>query len=321
MKRILVLISLTLAMTISLSAQTKNDAVEAYNKGVDLMAADPASAIKAFEECIKISLQLGEEGEETMELAELQLPGLYYEVALKLFRERKIAEAVTSFETAVEVAEKYKDSEFKSRSETVLHQLYFTRGNEFFRNNEDDKALEYFNKSLSINPSYARAYLGKGLVFRKQEKTPEFAEAMDMAIESGLQSNDERTVTTASNTARDYFLVRAVRAKDRNDFAESYSLIESALKYDNKSTETYFLLAVISNAQSKWDEAINAINQGLDLLEDASNEDKAKFYFEMGNSYVGKDDIENACKAFKNAAYGLFQESADFQVKHVLECK
>lgn len=320
MKRNFILLTFLLSLSVIAIGQTKNDAIEAYNKGIDLMSTDPGAAIKAFEECIKISAQVGDEGTETKELAEIQLPPLYYEVALKLYRERKIPEAISGFETTVKVSEKYNDKEIKSKSENVLFQLYFSRGNDLFRANEDAKALEFFEKSLSLNPNYSRAYLGKGLVFRKQEKTPEFTEAIDMAIETGLLTNDDKTVSTAETTARDYFLVRAIRAKDRKAYSEALNLIQTSLKYDKNFPETYFLIAVIANAQTRWNDAVEAGNKALELYNTTGKEETAKIYFELGNAYSGKGETDSACKAYREAAFGNYTEVAKHQIQHVLKC-
>lgn len=314
------LFSFLVALTIIATGQTKNEAIEAYNKAIDLKATDPGAAIKAYEEAIKISSELGEEGEEIKGLAELELSPLYYEVALKLYRERKIAEAITGFETAVNMSEKYNDKDIKSRSENVLHQLYFSRGNELFRANEDAEAIGLFDKALAINPNYARAFLGKALVYRKQEKTTEFAEAMDMAIETGLLSNDDKTVSTAESTARDYFIVRAVRAKDKKDYSEAIELAQTSLKYDKSFAETYFLIAVIANIQKRWDDSIEAGKKGLELLNSADENDKAKYYFELGNAYAGKGDTALACESFREASVGTYLESAKYQIEQVLKC-
>lgn len=314
------LFSFLVALTVIATGQTKNEAIEAYNKAIDLKATDPGAAIKAYEEAIKISSELGEEGEEIKGLAELELSPLYYEVALKLYRERKIAEAITGFETAVNMSEKYNDKDIKSRSENVLHQLYFSRGNELFRANEDAEALGLFDKALAINPNYARAFLGKALVYRKQEKTTEFAEAMDMAIETGLLSNDDKTVSTAESTARDYFIVRAVRAKDRKDYSEAIELAQTSLKYDKSFAETYFLIAVIANIQKRWDDSIEAGKKGLELLNSADENDKAKYYFELGNAYAGKGDTALACESYREASVGTYLESAKYQIEQVLKC-
>jgi tetratricopeptide (TPR) repeat protein len=320
MKRFFILFSFLVALSIAAAGQTKNEAIEAYNKAIDLKATDPGAAIKAYEQAIKISSELGEEGEEIKELAEIELSPLYYEVALKLYRERKIAEAITGFETAVTISEKYNDKDIKSRSENVLHQLYFTRGNELFRANDDEGAIGLFDKALALNPNYARAFLGKALVYRKQEKTPEFAEAMDMAIETGLLSNDERTVSTAESTARDYFMVRAVRAKDRKAYSEAIELAQSSLKYDQNFAEAYFLITVVANIQKRWDDAIEAGNKGLELLNSADDNDKAKYYFELGNAYAGKGDNAMACQSFREASVGTYLESAKYQIEQVLKC-
>lgn len=322
MKRFFVLLSCIIAISLTTIGQSKNEAIEAYNKAIGLMTTDPAAAIKAFEESIRISSALGEEGREIKELSELTLPQLHYEVALSLFRERKIVEAIAGFEKAVQVSEKFNVQDIKSKSENVLHQLYSTRGNELFRGGDDAGALAFFDKSLALNPNFARAYLGKALVFRRQEKASEFKEAIDKAIETGLLINDERTVSTAESTARDFFYVRAVRAKDIKNYTEAINLIQSSLIYDSNFAESHYLLAVIYNLQKKWNLAIESASKGLEILKDAELSETAKYYFELGTAYAGAGNIASACKAFISAsAYADFKESATHQVKHVLKCE
>jgi hypothetical protein len=57
------------------------------------------------------------------------------------------------------------------------------------------------------DPIWAKAW------FTGLEDAENFRKAMDQAIETGLATGDEQTAQTAETTARDFFLVRAVRAK------------------------------------------------------------------------------------------------------------
>ncbi len=299
--------------------QTLREAVEAYNTGLELAETDIKAAIASFEESAQIARLLGEEGEEVREQAEIQIPGLHYELAMEYYRDRNIPDAVKGFEETIEVAKKYNDSGTLRRSENVLHQLYAIKGNSLFREDKNEEALEMFGKALEINPQHARSYLGKGLVYRRLEDVEKFREAMDMAIENALITEEEQIMQTAESTARDFFLVRAVRAKQENNLQRAIDLISSSLTYDETFPETHFLLATIYNEQSRYQDAVDSAQRAIDLF-NGNKEETAKIYFELGRAYEGLGDTARACAAYNDAAYGNYEASAKYQMEHILKC-
>jgi tetratricopeptide (TPR) repeat protein len=104
--------------------------------------------------------------------------------------------------------------------------------NSLFRENKNEEALSMFDKALDINPQHARAHLGKGLVYRKLEDADNFREAMDNAIETALMTDEKQIMETAESTARDFFLVRAVRSKGENNLQQAIDFISASLSYD-----------------------------------------------------------------------------------------
>jgi len=54
--------------------------------------------------------------------------------------------------------------------------------------------------------------------------------------------------------------------------------------------------------------------------EDNPAEAKARFYYELGNAYVGKGDNTSACDAFNKASVGVYSENANYQINEVLKC-
>ncbi len=319
-KKLTALFALFLAVTISVSSQTRNEVVEVYNSAIDLIDTDIKAAIEQMERAIEMAEVLGEEGMEVKEMAEVQLPGLYYDMSLGLARAGETDEAIEGFEKTIEVSDMYDDPESRQRSENILHQLYFSKGNNLQRENENEAALEFFDKALEINPQYARAYLGKGLVFRRLEQTEDFREAMDAAIEYGLQTNDEQIVNTAERTARDYFIVRGARAKSNNEFDRALEYLRSSLNYDSNFPETHYILATIHNEQGNHGEAVKSAERAIDVS-DGTAEEKAKYYFELGKAYMELGNNSAACSAFSNAEHGSYAESARYHMDHVLNCQ
>lgn len=321
LKNLLFVAGLSILLGLPVNGQTLKDAIDAYNSGLDLKEAnDFRAAIESFEKSREIAGLLGEEGEEVKEQAEIQIPGLYYDIAMGSYRERKIDEAVEGFEEAIEISDEFNDPGTKRRSENVLHQLYAIQANSAFRENNNEEALKLFDMALAINPQHSRSYLGKGLVYRRLEDAENFREAMDKAIESGLMTDEEQIVQTAESTARDFFLVRAVRAKGEENLDQAIDFLTASMAYDQSFPETHFLFATIYNEQSRFRDAVNSAQQALDLIEGGRDE-TAKVYFELGKAYSGLGNTGQACNAFKEAAFGSYEASARYQVEHVLKCQ
>jgi tetratricopeptide (TPR) repeat protein len=319
LQKILLITSMTLFVGFQIQAQTLKDAIDAYNTGMDLVGSDIEAAIESIKRSHEMASQLGAEGEEVREQAEIQLPGLYYDKAMGHYRERNIDQAVEGFEEAIAISEKFDDAGSKRRSENVLHQLYAIQGNTEFRENNHEEALSLFDKALEINPQHARSYLGKGLVYRRLEDTENFRKAMDMAIETGLATGEEQITQTAESTARDYFLVRAVRAKGEGNFDTTIEMLNTSLNYDESFPEAHFLLSATYNEQSRYQDAVNSARRAIDLS-NGNREETAKMYFELAKAYEGLGDTAQACNAYSLSAFGNYEASAKYQMEHVLKC-
>jgi tetratricopeptide (TPR) repeat protein len=305
---------------LQVQGQTMQDAVNAYNSGLDLIESDITAAIASMEKSYEIASALGEEGEEVKIQAENQIPGLYYQKGVNLYRERNIEQAIDAFVEAVEVSDKFNDTGTRTRSESLLHQLYAIHANSVFRENNNEMALELYDKALAINPQHARSHLGKALVYRRLEDADSFKESVDMAIETGLTTNEEQIVQSAESTGRDFFLVRAVKAKSENNLTQAAEMVNHSFSYDQSFAESYFLLASIQNEQSRFQDAVKNSQKALDLL-NGSREEAAKIHFELAKAYEGLGNTSQACASYKNALFGQYQASAQYQIEHVLKCQ
>ncbi len=319
LQKLLLIACLAFFSGYQVQGQSLREAIDAYNTGLELAGTDIEAAIEHMERSREMASLLGPEGEEVREQAEIQIPGMYYDKAMGHYRERNIEQAIEGFEEAVEVSEKYDDDGTKRRSENVLHQLYAVQANAEFRENNSEAALELFDKALEINPQHARSYLGKGLVYRRMEDVENFRKAMDKAIETGLATGDEQSAQSAETTARDFFLVRAVRAKGEESYDRALELLNSSLAYDQAFPETHFLLAATYNEQSRYQNAVNSARRAIDLTE-GGQEETAKMYFELAKAYEGLGNTEQACNAYSLAAFGNYEASAKYQMEHVLKC-
>ena len=309
-------------MVISVSgfSQTKEEAITAYNEGVQLLKSDPAAALSSFNKCVEICTSLGEEGDEARTMSEIQIPKLQYSIARSVMEAKDYEAAIEQFNLAIEYAEKYNDSQVKESSLKLVPQLHYIVGNSDSKSKEFDKAIENYDKAIGYNPGYTKAYLGKGLVYRETGDLENMKATLDKCIELGLNTNDTKSVETAEQVIQITYFNEAVKAISEQRMDDAEEALKTTIEYGNTSVDAYYQLGKIFNGKNNWPDAINMINKAIEL-ETGDETAKAKLYYELATSYVGQGDTDAACEAYKKAAFGAYAENANYQIEHVLKCK
>lgn len=318
-KRVL-MVTLLAGSTVFLAAQTKEDVINTYNAGVALANTDVKAAIDKFNLAHEMALKVGADADTLKNMIETQLPRLQINYAADLYKAKNITEAIPNYLRAIELAEKVGNTEVATKAKEIVPKLYFSQGNDLYKSEKYDSALMYFDQALSYDSTYAKAYMSKGLVYKKQDNTDAMIAAMDKAIEYARLSNDEKTATTAGNVVRDNLLVNGNKAVRAGNFQQAIPMLTKAKTYGEPKSDIFYLLALSYNKDSQWDAAIEAANQGIALEAESTSEAKAKFYYELGNAYLGKGENTSACVSFKNALYGNYLESSKYQIETVLKC-
>ena len=129
-------------------------------------------------------------------------------------------------------------------------------------------------------------------------------------------------VKDAKKMACSISLMNAGLEQKKENFANCYKNATQALKYDDQSVDAFLKIAISANTLSKFDEAIDAINKALPLVEAQDDAAKAPYYFHILLRHtLEKKDNASACGAYKKAAFGVYKDAADYQVAKVLKCK
>ncbi len=314
------MVTLLAGSTVFLTAQTKEDVINTYNAGVALANTDLKTAIEKFNLAHEMALKVGAEADTLRNMIETQLPRLQINYAADLYKAKNIAEAIPNYIMAIELAEKAGNKEIAAKANEIVPKLYFSQGNDLYKSEKYDSALLCFDRALSYDSTYAKAYLTKGLVYKKQDNTDAMIAAMDKAIVYARLSNDEKTATTAGNVVRDNLLVNGNKAVKAGNFQQAIPLLNLSRTYGEPKSDVFYLLALCHNKDSQWDAAIEAANEGIALEKESASETKAKFYYELGNAYLGKGENTSACVSYKNALFGNYLESAKYQIETVLKC-
>lgn len=304
-KRISGLVVIFAGLCMSLLAQEKNDAITAFNESVELMKSGEENVIESFENCIRICEQVGDSAEDIRLKAVQVLPGLYYQEAYALLTSDKNVEAsLIASKKTMEVAEKYGNSRIKDNTEKIMIQAYSTMASTYFAAKNYDNALLAFDSVLMINPKHLTSIYNKALIYRGQNNNQKFSETIDLYIEDLKALGDTVKVKQASDLALDYFRIAGAKAHQANNLGEALELLNTASRYGNDKN-VFYHFAGIYNKQNKFSQAAENAMKGLEL-EKGSAEDKAKFYFELGQAHAGNKNTADACDALKNSMYGPF---------------
>lgn len=195
---------------------------------------------------------------------------LSFTEGLVYLNDNDLDSALAAFENAINESD---DLEFFPGQE-LLHLMI---GNAYRRIGEYEIAVQSFNRSLALNPDYARAHIGLGNVFYEQATLDwEDSEKLDQALEEyrkALEAQDkppgayvtEKVTTNIGN-------VLVVQAQLNNDV----SLYETAEESYLQVTEQY---------ESTKNESLREI--------------AATAYFGLGVIYIKKNDFDQGRKAFQ----------------------
>jgi tetratricopeptide (TPR) repeat protein len=317
-KSLMVLIIMVLPLQIR--SQTINDVILTFNAGAELVNSGSfEGAIAKFEECISMATKLGAEGDEMRTNAQNQIPNLHYRIAVDKYKAEDIDGAIKKFEETIVACEKYSNNEIKTKAMNYIPQLYYSKGNACVKNEDYNGAITNFDKAIELVPDYAKAYYGKGLVYKKTGEEEKMVDILNKTIETAAKSGDTKTGAAASKALRDLYFAKAAQAVKEENYETAFAMFAKTLEYDSSYPDPYYYMAVIYNKQLEYDKSLENANKALELETDTTKQ--PKIYFELGNAYIGIVEYEKACEAFSRCLVEPFAEKAKYKMENVLNCK
>ena len=324
MKKTLILaFALTIVSTFSfknLQAQTKEEAVLAFNSTLELSKTDMAGAVAKMQEVVKMCTAIGKEADTLKMKATTVIPVWQYNVGNNLKNDKKFDLAMAAYEKSSEFAVTYGDDNIKEKSASQLVLLYMGKGSTYYKADKADSALLFLDKALALNPEYSKAIFTKGQVYKKKGDNAKMLENMQLAITTATKTNDTVIIKAAKNMIGSSLNQEGIAAYNKKMYADAVTKLNSALEYGFKTKDLYYVLASSNNSLKKYDEAITAANAGM-AMDEQTNEKLARYYCEIAKAYEGKKDIGNACSNYKKAAYGSFAQFSNDKIKNVLKCQ
>lgn len=312
-RKIAGILLLMAGLALTLNAQDKVEAINLFNQGVEQMKANDPKALETFEKCVAICEQIGDSANDVKSKAISVIPDLHYKKAYNLLMtDKKVNESLLASKTALQVAEKYQDPNVTESIERLMIQSYSTMAQGYVSAKDNEKAIQAFDSILMINPEHAPSLYNKALMYRGLENTAKFTETIDLYLTKVKQAGDSANVEKANKLARDYFRVAGGKANQANKLSEALQHLNQALKYGSDNN-VHYQLASVYNKQKKFELAAENAQKGLSLDGTATQEAKAKYYYELGTAQAGLGRTNEACESLGNAMFGPFLQAAKAQ--------
>lgn len=308
-----------LLIPLASSAQTKKEAVDAYNSGASVIKDNPKQALELLYQALQISEDLEIDGEETKVLAESLIPTAHFNLAMSFYKEKKMNETLEQLEKARETAKQFFDKNTQSKAERLIPQLYNQMGTIEYKNDKLEKAIEYFNKAIDIKKDYPDPYLGIALSKEKMDDYDGMLEYLKQTLEVAKSTNDRGKTEDALKKANSYLLTKAQEFEKGKDYSQAIAYYEKYLEFDSTDIATRFKIGENSLSIKNWDQAIDSFS--FILEKNNSTLDPSLINYQLGVAYQGKNLKSQACEAFKRAMSGQYLEHAKYQIEEVLKCE
>ncbi|MBL7932667.1 MAG: tetratricopeptide repeat protein [Bacteroidia bacterium] len=140
--------------------------------------------------------------------------------------------------------------------------------------NEDEKALGYLNKAVSVAPKNYKGYYNRGLLYLKNGKTED-------AIKSFNQSLAIYPYSKA-------YAARAAAYYSAGDLPKAMNDANYVLQREPENAKAHFVLANCYNDLNKLDEALKEYNRCITI-----NGEEADFYFKRAIVFGKKQDFKS----------------------------
>ncbi len=176
----------------------------------------------------------------------------------------------------------------------------YNDGNTLFKKGQYDEALAAYDKAISLDDGYSKAYYGKGLTFVKQRKLDEAIEVFKKAVEIDPSYDRAYSALGSAN-------------KDKKNFTESIAAYQKAMEINQKDETIVYNLALVYNDMKDNANAIKYFRMATQI-----NPEYYKAFTMLGEAFMNNGDLEQAVMALENAlAIKEDYDRANFQLATV----
>jgi tetratricopeptide (TPR) repeat protein len=300
------------------TAQTKDDVINAFNKGAQASKVnDFATAVASFQQVIDLGTKVGAESDTLRKNAEKYIAGLQWKLAASVYQNAASSNAdkIAAFQKAKDLADKYGDAAVSTQVTNLMPKIYTGMAQAAFKANDFPGALAYFDKVIELDPGNIQAYYNKAIVYKKQNVFDPMVQALNKSIELASKTNDTISIKKSKLFLASEYMTLATASYLKGDTKGTLVPLTESLKYDDKNAQAYYIMADTKNKLKDYDGALEAVTKGLQYENPTAKELVARFYLQQGVAYAAKNEKEKAVESFKQASVGKYIPTAQAYIK------
>lgn len=289
----------TLAVALgSAFAQDLAAVTELYNAGAESISINKESALKSFEEALKLAEALGEEGQEVVANCKNIIPNLKLSIAKDLVKASQFDEAIEALKEVEKVADAYDAEEVEAEAESLIPQIKMSKANNLYKAKDFEAAAAAFKEILDEEPTNGNAafYMGAALV--GAGKNEEAKAAFEQAAANGQEAN-------AHKQLGNIYLKEAANALKAKKYADAVSAAVKVNDY-TENAQAWQIAGQASQLAGKNNDAIKYFEKYLEAAPTASN--AGAIAYTVGALYQGAKNNAKAkefyTKALSDPKYG-----------------
>ena len=182
---------------------------------------------------------------------------------------------------------------------------YYKIAISYYLNGEYEEANKFLDRSLELQRDFARAYILKGKIERKQGNMTRAVEEFERAID--LEKDQARK-------AKMYGIVAKMQLRNEDNYGAINS-IERAMALGASSASLLYLKAKAEYQSGRYRDAATTLQNLLAATNDPKS--KARYNFLLGMASRRSGDYEDAQQAFRGAMFGPYKPAAMIEMENL----
>lgn len=243
-----------------------------------------------------------------------------YKAAQQAVNENNLDQAATHLENVIDLAEEVGNTDLANNARSNLVKIRQNLGNQLLEQENYQAAIEQFDSGIEFAPDYPANYFLKGLALKRTDNPEQamtwYRRAINVAEETGQTSIIDKAQTNMATI----FLERANQAFQQENFQQSITHLDSANTHIDFGAQHQFYYARAHNGLSNWQEALDHANQGLELVNQSNQQLTSNLNYMRGVALKNLGQLADACGALQTVSAGPFQQNAQYELEHNLEC-
>lgn len=295
-KSLIVALAAVVASTTLFAQDPATEVNKKFNEANALYKAkNYAEALPLLEECLNAAYDI-EEAYKVIENCQKLIPNCYFRVGLSQVKTDQQA-ALTSLNTANELALLYNDAKTSRNAKNAISQIYRVRGAKAYNSQDYATAIEDFAKGYEVNPQDTELalYLAKSYCELK-DFTNGIRVYTDIIALKDRHSKFAEPAAEALSQLTYYLQLKAQDDNTAGNKEAAYEALETLVNIDPMNTANQMFRLNIAAVNQDWDRIIEWGDMTAAFM--ITPEEQSEVYYLMAVAYDSKNMNEKAVETY-----------------------